>query len=126
MAKDTAEQTQRGFIQVGEQTVNGFIDVGHNSLSSHLQSLKETARAIAEATGEHRANQKSVLKEGGYDKFALDTIKKLDAMSISKRCDALRSLFPMLDAKMEMGWKLELRDLLAELEQEGGEGDAAS
>ena len=106
-AKDLAAEAERKALQIELQAI--------------LDELADKKRSIAELAGEQRARIKAILSEHDWHKTALSDIRKIDAMSETARADFLRTFVPLFEAMYQGVWKGEMRDMLADLDEEAKE-----
>lgn len=92
--------------------------VDPEKLASVLDELAGLAKPIAEKTGDLRNRIKEVLETQGYEKGALATIRKIEAMSETKRADFLRTFEPMFQAMLDLKWRAETSDMLEGIGEE--------
>lgn len=95
--------------------------VDETQLRNDLLMLKGKKDQVSSAAGEHRSAVDSVLEERGYHKDALNMIRKIDDMPVTKKADVLRSLEPMFKMALEVFWRAEIQDMLDGMDDEKSE-----
>lgn len=94
----------------GHNSAEGTIDYGE--VQAILDELVGKQTAISEATGELRSRIKAILDEQTWHKSALADIRKIDAMSDTKRADYLRTFEDLFDVMMAGKWRQSKQDML--------------
>lgn len=98
-----------------------LLDIDRAELEEAISELADGKLAVSEATNALRSQIKTTLETTGWNKDALAIIRRIAAMSETKRADCLRTLLPMMDVMDAAIWADERADMLADPTEELGE-----
>ena len=79
-------------------------EVDTDALIGHLSDLAQSKKAISEKSGELSKQLERINETEGYEAQAMAMIRKIDAMSETKRADCLRTFVPMFEGMLLAKW----------------------
>ena len=91
-------------------------EVDTDALIGHLSDLAQSKKSISEKSGELSKQLERINETEGYEAQAMAMIRKIDAMSETKRADCLRTFVPMFEGMLLAKWRDE--DMLDALDGE--------
>ncbi len=114
------DQTEEHEDQTPAAGDNSELIIDADELDEILSGLTDAKKNVSEANGVLRNKINATIKGKGWNKTALSIVRQIDDKSDTERADILRSLMPMIAARMGSKWERAIADML---EGDDGEGE---